>query len=528
MQSALTAARAYLEHQTPGDPPEETLEDLTYTFAVRSASHAMEMAPTLTDEHEATIVLTWELAGGVIELATTQSSEVWESRQTPLPAALRSLENRNDRPEWTTQDLRKAFSELDEASTARGRLTLRKQSWRARLEDELSRTLWMGPSMDGFERWILGQRWRELATILLARPGFAVLVENSTVDYGEAGPRIEVASPAGTLTRAEDDAELHAELERLRRAQELPLWRAASLCPKAPLTLPMQERLRGVATSAAAWVLAEDRSDPPRVRPRRDRARTYELSDPPPALDERDGTAIRALTRWVLEDLTATRIAVAQRVAAAEITDPFDATPALRIAEAADIAYRVAVDRTVADALERQAVFEQTFVEVDKSVAEIRRDISNTVEQVVARTLVGASAFTIAALASPSFRGTAALVAGALIAVFVAANLALLWRSTRPEALGRLEDAGYQIAKRRARLSPQLSQALANRLASWRKEIERRIRVGAAILVTLIVVLVGAGLGVALSTNYEGSAPPPSCTCHATGPGSTCSCSAPR
>lgn len=528
MNNALTAARDYLEHQRPDDPPDESLDDLTYTFAIRSAAHAIERAPTLTDKHGATIVLTWELTVGVVELEARPSGATWQSNGIPLTTVLEALRDRDERPEWTTDDLRPAFSELDAAATSCGRLTLRKQPWRAPLEEDLDRTLWMGPSMAGFERWVLKQGWRELATIFFARPGVAVVVEDNPVDWGGAGPRIEAASSSGELTPAENDTELQTHLQLQRREDELPLWRAASLCPETPLPPAVQARLWGVATSAAAWVLAEDRTNPHRVRPRRDRARAYDLPDTPPDLNDRSGGAIRELVSWVAEDLNAARIAVAQRVAVAEIADPFDTTPVPPIKQAADIGYRVVIDRTVEDALERQTVFEQTFVDLDKSVAEIRSDISSTVEQVVTRTLVGASAFTIAALASPSFRGAAALVAGALIAVFVAANLVLLCRSTRPEVLRRLQDANDQIAKRRAKLSPELSEALTNRLGLWKHEVEHLIRLSAVILAALIVALLGAGLSVALATDYEGSSPSPPHTCHVTGPYSTCTCSTPR
>ena len=98
--------------------------------------------------------------------------------------------------------------------------------------------------------------------------------------------------------------------------------------------------------------------------------------------------------------------------------------------------------------------------------------------------------------------------------------------STRPSALARLQDADDQIAKRRAQLSPELSEALTMRLNTWRGDVKHQIRTGAAILAVLIVALVGVGLGVSLTTSYESGTPSRSCGCHVSGRQSTCSCSA--
>lgn len=528
MHDALRAARVYLEHQDVDDRPDESLKDLTYTFAIRSAGRAIVGASRLVTNHRASVVLVWELTAGVVELEARPSGYAWQSNESALPTVLAALADRSERPEWRTDDLGPAFTELDAAPTSHGRLRLPKQSWRSDLEEDLDRTVWMGPSMASFERWVLGQSWRELASVCLARPGLAVVVEDGPPAADDAGPLIVVASPDGDLVRATPDTALQTRLRRQRLGDELPLWRAASLRPQPPLPPRTRARLWGAATSAATWILAEDRTDPHRVRPRRDQARTYELADSPPDLDDRSGAAIRELASWVTRDLTGARIAVAQRVAAAEIADCVDATPAPPITQAADIAYRVAIDRTVQDALERQAVFEQTFVGLDKSVAEIRSDISGTVDQVVTRTLTGASVFAIAALASARFRGTAALVAGAVIAVFVAANLVLLCRSTRPEVLARLQDAEDQVARRRGEVSGELSQVLTSRLATWREDVERRIRAGVLILSLLILALLGVGLGAALATDYEGTSPSSSCTCHVAGSHSGCTCRTPR
>ena len=524
MHDALMSARDYLEPQHPDDSPEESIDLLAYTFSIGSAEPAIEGARGLLAEHDASVVLRWELAAGTVEIEARPTGDTWQSNGTPLTAALTTLKDRGDRPEWKTEDLRPAFPELDKAAASYGRLTLRKRSWRAPLEDELNRTLWMGPSMTGFEHWVLQQGGRELTSVFMARPGVGVIVADSPTTLDQAEPRIEVAPLDGHLVRAASDTELQARLQRQGRQSELPFWRAANLRPQAPLPLTVRTRLWGVASSAAAWVIAEEHVDPHTVRPRRDRARSYELPDMPPDLDDRSGGAIRDLASWVSEDVSSVRLAVAQRVAATEIADPFDTGSAPAIRQAADIGYRVAIDRTVQDALQRQAVFEQTFSDLDKSVAEIRKDISSAIDQVVTRTLTGASAFTIAALASPRFRGTAALVAGALIAIFVLANLMLLCRSTRPSALARLQDADDQIAKRRAQLSPELSEALTMRLDTWREDVKRQIRAGAAILAVLTVTLVGVGLGVSLTTSYESGSPSRSCSCHVSGRQSTCNC----
>lgn len=534
MSAALAEARAYLRLQLPHESPVETLDELTWPFEIRSAQSAIEGVAALVRDHAATVVLAWRTdRDEEIELIREPLSGKWRSRGAASPTVLEALGAVEDYPEWDDAALAPAFAELDRASGS-GRLTLGKQAWRAPLEAAWDRVVWIGPAASGFEQWLMGQEsWDELARALLARPGFAVVADDAKPLANGDGRRVELVRPANDPSPALDDTDLAAGLHRLGRGEELPLWRAALLEPGPGLSPAARGRLLGMATAAAAWVLADERrrevgADAEVLRPRRDRARAYAVADRPAELDDRAGAALRALAVWTADELSAARISVAQRIAAAEIARLDDETPAPAVVEAADIAYRVAIDRRVEESLAQQAVFERTFVDLDASVAEIRRDVSAMIDQVVTRTLTGASAFTIAALASPRFRGGAALIAAVLIALFVTANVVLLWRSTRPEAMRRLDDARDEVAVRRSSISAELAAVLTSRLHDWRDAVKTRIAGGTAILVALVVALLAVGGYVAHVTDYDSGSPAPACTCHVKGPQATCTCRIPR
>jgi hypothetical protein len=492
MTLAVEALDAFVARQE--EQPGRRVEDennLTTRFSIRDVAAALEGADLLAERHDASVTLRFSVAGQALSFSRSPGQPGW-SPDAGSPVALSALRDREERELWPTALLTEAVGELAGAAEADGDVHLAKDTWKQGLAGADQRWIWIGPTLQGFTRWVTSGPWQPLVRRMLAGGAAAVLVQDAPPLRQIVSPRFVVAKPEAELPA------LGAEpwLARLGPVEDAAVWRAARLAPKAPLPEDLRNVLHGLATSAAAWALAEDRQPGPpmHLRPRADRIVTWTLQERSSPLDDRRGAALRQLAEWVMDGATQTHLAVARHVAADQIPEAdSDIAPRVPLA-AAELAFSVTIDRHVAEQLTQQAEFEKTFLGIDKTVTEVRASIGATVDDVVTRVLTASLAIAIAALASPRVRGVPAAVAASLIFLYVLLNVARLHGPVREELAARLSAIDDEVRARRGALSASLAQGLTTAMPLWRDQVGERLRAGIKILVVLAVAVLAAGV----------------------------------
>jgi hypothetical protein len=496
MREALQLVQSLMDQQgAPATPTDEDLESLTWSLTIRDMEKFLRAAEPLLAGHGADSVARFELPGGQLELVSISGSAEWRSNATPLATVLDGLTE--DQPRWPTERLLAVAGEFGSEGVAT--ITLPKEPWRRALAQTLGRTIWIGPTGAGFETWLVNRPWTASAEALFTSGGAAVLTDDWRGQSRPCGPYLVFGHP--------DDADVTkpGEAPGFGDVEDRPaLSRAIWLEPTAPVPPGTRVLLQGIAASAAAWVLAEDREGS-QVRPLYANALTFELGQAPPRLSDLHGVAIVALARWVATEFNETRLDVARNVTVERIADPFDATPAPGILGAASLAYRVVIQKEVQTALDRQQKFEETFADLDKEVARMRSELSATVDQVVTRVLAGVLGIAIAALASTKIRGWPATVGALLIVGYIVSSILVIQFSTKAESRDRLDDAEDQIAGRRAALSPELAEVVSARIQRWRGEIDRRILIATILLAAIAVAVLIAGIAGYVAAESGGS-----------------------
>jgi hypothetical protein len=497
MPAAKAALETYASSQ--GDARvQETEDDLSVTFAITDLSAALTEGDALTGEREVTVTLRFTIDGAVLNLRRAHHSEGWESVQDGASPAqvLTALQSFEDKDFWPTDLLLRADAQLAQPQDATGQALLSKQAWRAALGLPDDAWAWVGPNLDAFTLWLKATPWQTSARLMFATPVALVLVADAPPFPAGAPTSLRIVKPGTAMAQA--PAEPWSGI--LDKTDEPAwAWRAACLAPPASAPAELRNTLRGVATAAAAWSIAEYRSpgDPPwEVRPQLEDARTWRLDEHPQALEAEAGETIRSLARWVAGGGTELHLSVARVVAAKEIRCPFDNTPSTGPIAAARLAFSIAIDDTVREQLAQQERFERTFLEIDESVAEVRASISSAVDDVVTRALAAALTISIAALASPKVRGLPAAIAAVVILIYLFANVYRLHKPTRAEVTERLDGLDREVRGRRGKIDSSLTSVLEGSLVGWRAQIRKRLCAG---IVVLLLLALGGIAGLVLS-----------------------------
>ncbi len=348
---------------------------------------------------------------------------------------------------------------------------------------------WVGYSEETFTAWLRSRGWRQIGRSLFERPPGLVLLFKWDHEAVHIGDILTVASFEGVTV---DPVET-------RWPEPAEQWVVATALLTVPPVLdrPWARPLAGTAGAAAASLL--------RDASRRGMALTdalplaWEIKDTYEVDPERVSATI-ALTRWVAEDPTPTRLAISTRVAAERLPDPFAGPPPPPLIEAAEIAHRVVVDRTVREALARQSDLEEAFREMDSKVADTRAGLMSAIETVVTRALAAVLATTVAAITSSEITDALIVTAAGLIVLYVL-YVAIFGMSTHKDDLIARVD-GFEELVRQRRLG--LGEGLRAELAEWRRGVEKRVR-GSRVALSIVALAVAVAAVVGVTTTRPGA-----------------------
>jgi uncharacterized membrane protein len=221
-----------------------------------------------------------------------------------------------------------------------------------------------------------------------------------------------------------------------------------------------------------------------------------------------DFGALVALVRWLADDLSEARLAVARDLAAERIKD-LTRPPDPTIMEAARLAYTLHVERDVRESLDHQRVLEEAFRDLDDRVAEMRAKLAEGLDSALTKAIAGALTITIASLTSAKVRDWPATIAGIVLAAYLFLTAYSVWL-LGCDSQQRLDESATLANKRQERLGDELGAAV----KSWKTSLHRRACVAATVLsIAALAVLVG---GIAQNTKITGgrdsAKPPPAAT----------------
>jgi hypothetical protein len=488
-ENALKVVAGFGQAQGGVPAPEALAEDnfdvLVYDWKLSDLPAALRDAKGLL-RVGASVKFTVDSAEGVL-VFTAKGSDRWSFGAGPQPGLLLpELAELGPRADWTTDELLSGDweSAADAIADADARAEFTKSQWTSEIANDTNRSVWIGPDQAGFATWLAETVPKGIANKLFSRPGALVLL----ADW--AGGRSVAAGDSlavGSLSErpgaeAKDQELLGPRLAERREGERLQLWRLLRVDTHSDLPDELRRPLnRAVGLTAAMLIAAEEDG---MLRPASDRPEAWALPRAP-GRGGSDVDAIVELARWVGEDLSEIRFAIAGDIAARMIHDPLDGGPAAPPRDAARIAYHRAVHANVVESLERQQKLEESFRALDDQAAAMRASTDETVDGTVAKSLAGALAIAIAALTSSEVRNWPATIAGLILAGYLALSALTLASWRRNDADVRLAEAGAYAAQRVEGLGGQLEEST----RKWRARLQRRVRFATGLLWALATLL---------------------------------------
>lgn len=488
--AALEAVRAYARDQ--GHVADECVEDdgfgtLVYGWPLTDALAAIRGAGTVVAAG-ATVTLRLPVEGRTTVLRSDEP-ETWVADEADPSEVLVHLAGSPPRAQWTAAELTAGAAHDGFAAVVDGtaEVAFDKSAWRVTVEAAVDRSVWIGPSKEGFARWLRDTVPEQIADKLLARPGGLVLLADwGSVPAVGQGARVTIGGLDCRPPAAVDDDVLVKRLAGRGESTLLPAWRLLGVDPRPQpqaIRTPMQ---RAIGLTAARLLAAV--SDGGRLRPSATQSTEWTLPATPGAADG-EFTALVELVRWIGEDLSEARLEVARDLAARRIEDPAHDDAAAAIRSAAQLAYELHVESDVRESLAHQQELEEAFRALDDSVAEMRAKLADALDSALTKALAGALTITIASLASAKVRGWPATIAGIVLAIYLAISANSL-RHLRNDSLQRLDEAAA-LARQRA---AGLGDTLATRIESWKETLRGRAGFALAVLVVAAVVVVVLGV----------------------------------
>lgn len=365
---------------------------------------------------------------------------------------------------YTSEALLDTWSNATGSVAVTASATTGKQQWANEIGSAARATVWLGPHLEGFGKWLDNSSAVNVLSSLLTNAPALVLLG----DWSEPPCRLGAAL---TIAGLDDPPSVASATAPLREwPTPAPEWALRGLDVElsgAPDRL--RPRLAGILGWAASRLLAA-RSGDDVVHPDSHSPTSWTVL-PHAQAEPTDIEAVRALCHWISREPNRTRLLVAQRTAAARIADPLNGPPDTSVVDAAEISYEQLVSETVQDGLAKQIELERSFREMDSQMATIRSSLTATLDQTLLRALAGMLAIAAAAFAieKPTsglvWAGTVLVVAYLLSVVF------FQLRFSRAEVADRLT-AFRQLLRARGF---GLGTAAAETSNAWENNLKRRI-----------------------------------------------------
>ncbi len=486
--AALAAVRTYA--RTQGQDADDHVTDdgfdtLMYAWTLNDALAAVREA-TAVVAAGSTVTLRLPV-DALVTVLHSDAPGTWLAEDRDPSDVLPHLGGAGPKAAWSDTDLtgRDAASGFAAVTGGTVEVAFPKAGWRSALEQEVDRTVWIGPGMDGLASWVRDTVPEQIAAKLFTRPGALVLLEKWPLPPVGGAARLAIGDldlrPPGTA----DDDVLVNRLANRGESALLPRWRLLDVDTQ-PVPLALREPLQRAIGLTAVGLLAEV-AEAGHVRPSATEATEWAVPATPGEADG-DFAAVIALVRWIGQDLSEARLEVARNLAATRIDDPAEDQASDAILRAARLAFRLHIKQDVRESLEHQQKLEEAFRDLDDRVAEMRAKLANALDGALTKAIAGALTITIASLTSAKVRDWPATIAGVVLAGYLilsAVNICHLCRDSKT----RLDEAA---ALARTRVEG-LGDRLTNSLEPWKTSLTDRARFALGVLIVVAVaVLVGA------------------------------------
>lgn len=395
------------------------------------------------------------------------------------------LEGREAADGYATDDVVRAWDAVP-GLVVTASLSVDKRPWSEAAAAVSGATVWVGPSISGFERWLRELPAGAVLSALLARPCSMVLLRDWPGPLRACGPALTFGD-LGDL----GDRGPTAECPKKRAwPMDVAVWKVRSLDVKiSEVPEELRPRLAGIVGWGAAALLSEE-PDGETMRP--DHRVASRWLTPSDAHAQPKGVeAVRELCEWVSSEPNLSRLLVARQIAASRIDDPLNGPVANAVVDAAEVAYRQLVDATVQEGLTKQLDLERTFQTIDSEIASLRTKLSETVDQTVLRAAAGILAIVATVSVSTGASDPLILWGAGLLIAYLLSVAAIQLRFARRDAIDRLQTFIEVLRSRGFGLDT----AAVRKLNQWDSDLRRRIRtirlglVGACVFGVIITLL---------------------------------------
>ena len=487
--AALAAVQRYAQGQgykADDHIDEDSFDALVYKWVVTDALAAVSQAAAVITAG-ATVALRLQVDASATVLRS-DGADSWLSEERDPSEILPHLAESEPLAVWSTDDLLAGDAGAGFAAVAEGtvEVAFKKRGWRASVESEVARTVWIGPSTRGFANWIRDTVPEQIAEKLFSRPGGLVLLSDWSGPAAGDGERLAIGGLGYKPSDTADDDLLVKRLATRGECHLLPRWRLLDV-ESPPQPAVIHEPLRGAVGLTAARLLAAV-WELGHVRPSATEPTEWTLALTPGGTNG-DFLALVALVRWVGEDLGEARVEVARDLAARRLEDPVHNAARDPILQAAKLAYRLLVERDVRESLDHQQVLEEAFRDLDDRVAEMHATLADALDSGLTKAIAGALTITIASLTSAKVRDWPATIAGIVLAGYLAISAMNIWH-LRGDSERRLDEAGTLARQRVEGLGGQLVSSL----ETWKLSLRRRAWFAFSVLIVVAVVVLIGGI----------------------------------
>lgn len=473
------------------DPRTSLAEDSTSLCRYRLDGVAVEPAIASADsltQAGADLVMSLDTSNGHVQMRTSRTGVgLWE-----VSGDLDEIgwPNEQDVDEIDKTFLVRHWRSTNLVTRAVVEIVLDKSPWSASISAETGRTVWVGSTQQGFERWLTERPPDSTLGVILAEHAALVLLADWPGAAVELGPNLSFGNLDHRAAALPTEAPWPEESE--------PWQRRSVLIDIENAPGELRPRLaRAVGWSAALLIAEEHEGD--QLRPDRNSTTTWNLPGTGP-----DGVpAVVSLARWVSQELSITRLQIARTIAAVRLVDPF-AGHDQSVLEAADIAYRQTVDSLVQAALLTQLELERSFRSMDAEFTTVRAHLVETLDQTLLRGAAGLVAIGAAAAASKQKSPSFILFGSLLVAAYVLFTATVQLAMAKRDLKDRLDAFQGLISSRGQELASDSLDAF----STWREHLRIRLLWMRWSMTAVAVVVAAGGLLVARNLDDRPMSPP--------------------